>query len=482
MNGDITDLSGTSLFPTAEAQKRMEQLLDSALRDVQAHMRQGRVAPDFDAKKFAGELSRFDFSTQIDLEKLLPWIVEKMREGNVQITHPRYFGLFNPSPGFPSLMAERIVASFNPQLATTKTSPAAVALEAHMIAQIAQRAGLTADSAGHFTNGGSEANFTALLCALTDANPAFRENGARAFRVPPAIYISKDAHLAWLKIAHQAGIGRLAVRMIGTDGNGRMSAAGLRKAIETDIDNGVMPVMVVGTAGTTVAGMIDPLRECAEIADYAGVWFHVDAAWGGAAIASERARTALTGIELADSVTIDAHKWFATTMACGMFITAKPGILNETFGVSAPFMPSGVMTQDPYTNSVLWSRKFLGLRLFMNLATIGWQGYAQHIDNALMVLNLLRRNLELSGWRVANPGALGVLCVMPPKGFKPVRTIVDEIVESGRAWVSAATYEGQEVVRICITSGKTEIQDVDALVTFLNFCGQTRADYQVITN
>jgi glutamate/tyrosine decarboxylase-like PLP-dependent enzyme len=482
VNDEIADMPGTILFPTAETQKQMEQLLDTALHETQAQMRHGRVAPDFDSRKFAEELSHFDFAAPVPLDDLLHWVVDTMRDGNVQMTHPRYFGLFNPSPAIPSLLAERIVASFNPQLASAKTSPAAVAMEAHVIAQIAHRIGFTVSRAGHFTNSGSEANFTALICALTNASPTFRENGARAFRVPPAIYISKDAHLAWLKIAHQAGIGRLAVRMISTDGHGRMSGEALRTAVERDIDNGVIPVMVVATAGTTVAGMVDPLVESADIADRAGAWFHVDAAWGGAAIASSSVRSALAGIELADSVTIDAHKWLATTMACGMFITAKPTILSEAFGVTASFMPSGVHVQDPYADSILWSRRFLGLRLFMNLAASGWLGYAQHVDHTMMLVNHLRTRLEAAGWKIANPDSLGVLCVTPPAGFKPVHTIVDEIVTSGQAWVSVASFEETEVVRICITNGRTEIHDIDALARMLNFYGEVASERKMVTN
>ena len=482
MNGDNLDISKLGLFPTVEAQKLVEQFLDTLLHENQANMREGRVAPNFDLRKFIGELSCFDFSRPTELEELLPWVVAMMREGNVQITHPRYFGLFNPAPAFPSILADRIVESLNLQLASAKTSPAAVALEAHVISQVGRRIGFDGGGTGHFTNSGSEANFTALICALTDAIPAFRENGSRALRMPVAIYVSKDAHLCWLKIAHQAGIGRLSVRMIDTDGHGQMCGTELQNAVVTDTDNGVLPVMVVGTAGTTAAGMVDPLRECAAIADRANAWFHVDAAWGGAAIASERAQSVLAGIELADSVTIDAHKWFATTMACGMFITSKADILGKAFGVTASFMPPSVVTQDPYANSVMWSRRFLGLRLFLNLATVGWDGYARHVDNTLKTMRSLQEILESMGWRTANPGALGVLCVIPPQGFEPVQTIVDEIVSSGRAWVSAAIFEGRDVVRICITNGRTEAQDLDALAAFLNFSRHAAFDRKATAN
>jgi len=118
--------------------------------------------------------------------------------------------------------------------------------------------------------------------------------------------------------------------------------------------------MITATAGTTNAGMIDPLFACAEVARSSGLWFHVDAAWGGALITSDRLRHLLAGIERADSITIDAHKWFATTMGCGMFMTRHPQVLSSTFQVSNNFMPSNLPSLDPYVTSVQWSRRFLG--------------------------------------------------------------------------------------------------------------------------
>ena len=138
------------------------------------------------------------------------------------MTHPRYFGLFNPAPTFPAQCADRIAGAFNPQLATWTTSPAAVEIEAHVIRSVARRAGCPPEVRGHFTSNGSEANYTALICALTRANPEFATKGARAFEGPPVFYVSRESHLGWLKSAHQAGIGRSAVRLVATDGFGRM--------------------------------------------------------------------------------------------------------------------------------------------------------------------------------------------------------------------------------------------------------------------
>ena len=290
----------------------------------------------------------------------------------------------------------------------------------------------------------------------------------RVFAGPAQFYTSRDCHIAWLKIAHQAGVGRTALRLVDTDGHGRLDSHALKRAIAEDRAHGAVPVMVVATAGTTAAGMIDPLSACAEIARQEGLWYHVDAAWGGAALASDRLRPLLAGIERADSITIDAHKWFATTMGCALFITRRGSLLSEAFHASTSFMPSSVSDVDPYLNSVQWSRRFLGLRLFLALAAAGWEGLGAHVERSVEVMERTKELLVRSGWTVANESSLAVLDVLPPPELGDVRSLVRRVVASGRAWVAPATFEGRDVVRICATNGETTLEDVHALVAALN--------------
>ncbi len=302
MNTDIGRTTGraSALFPSLQDRERFDHLLTDALARASQRVRAGAVTPTFDSAAFAAELAGFDFQQPRCLDELLPWIIGGLERGVVHVNHPRYFGLFNPAPTFASECADRIAAAFNPQLATSTTSPVPVGIEAHVIRAVARRAGLPSEANGHFTSGGAEANYTALICALTHANPQFAEQGARSFHGAPVFYVSKDAHLAWLKIAHQAGIGRNAVRLVDTDGSGRIDPDALAAAVAADNADGNVPVMIAATAGTTVAGMVDPLAACAEVARRFGLWYHVDAAWGGALIASARGRVVLAGIEAAE--------------------------------------------------------------------------------------------------------------------------------------------------------------------------------------
>ena len=359
------------------------------------------------------ELATFDFSQPRPVEELNDWVSRRLEHGMAQ-------------------------------------APAAI--EQHLIRAMALRAGLPEDSAGHFTANSSDANYRALVCALTRADARFAEEGVRAFAAPVAMYVSSECQPAWRKITHQSGIGRSALKLIATDGAGRMDARALADAIREDRRRDTVPVLVAATAGTSGAGMIDPLEPCATIARECNIWYHVDASGGGAALCSERLRGELAGIELADSVTIDAHTWPGAIIGCSMFIAREPAMLEEAFGLGG---------------EVQWSRHSAGLRLFLSLAAAGWQGYGALVERAVEAIGWAKARLVAKGWRIANDSPLAILCVLPPAGSPPVPEIVAKVLASGRTWVAVAKLEGREVVRIGAAHGGTTIADVDELVAAL---------------
>jgi len=188
-----------ALFPSHENRMRWENYLIRELLAVGDRVKTGVVTAAFDIDGFRVELSSFDFVAQRPISEVLRWVIAQLEHGIVHITHPRYFGLFNPAPTFPAQCADRISAAFNPQLATWKTSPAAVEIEAHVIRSVAERLRLPRSASGHFTTGGAEANYTALICALTRSCLAFASEGARVFSGPPVFYISMESHFAILR-------------------------------------------------------------------------------------------------------------------------------------------------------------------------------------------------------------------------------------------------------------------------------------------
>ncbi len=460
-------MNNSALFPSPDNMAAMENKLTEKLSHLRSAPKSRSVTSAHSSEKWRSTLADFTFDETTDLESLIDWVMSSLDDGMVQMTHPGHLGLFNPAPTFPSECADRITSAYNPQICVWSHAPKAVEIEQHVIRQLAQRIGLPTGSDGHFTSGGAEANSTSVLSALTAKCPEYGEQGVSAFSGQPIIYASAESHLAWLKIAHAAGIGRQSVRLVSTDGKGCMDANALTREIEADLKAGFVPTMIAATAGTTNAGMIDPLPECAEIAKQHDLWFHVDAAWGGAVIASEEKRHILSGIEKADSVTIDAHKWFATTMGAGMFFTAKPEILAEVFRVKASYMPESDAQNDFYLNSAQWSRRFVGLRLFLSLGTAGWAGYSQHVDNTVQLIDELTVGLTEHGWTKENHSHMGVACLTPPEGPNAVKQYVSQVQESGNYWVSVAQFEGRPVLRACVTNGRTTSSGIKGLIQLL---------------
>ena len=459
----------TEIWPPHDERVAALASLGALLNTVVDALPAGAVAPPCDPAEVRAAVAAVDFDRPTDIISAARSIIGLLKGGMVHTMHPGYFGLFNGTSTFPGIVADLITAQLNPQLSVWSHAPLPVEMERRVIAEISALFGWSAaQSAGHFTSGGAEANHSALLLALTRAAPGYASAGARAFPGAPRAYASAESHLAWLKIAHAVGIGRDALRLIGTDGQGRLNPELLRAAIEADVAAGHCPVFIAATAGTTNAGMIDPIGECARIARQHGAWLHVDAAWGGAVALLPQGRTLLAGIEAADSITVDAHKWLAAPMGAGMLLCRHPEALSDTFRVVTGYMPASLESADPYTHSMQWSRRFIGLKMFLGLACIGWAGYRAMIQNALALADALRLRLESAGWRVVNSSAVAVLCFEDANEALDLAGIAARVVADGRAWISVARFEGRTVLRACITSHLTQAGQLDDLVSALH--------------
>lgn len=422
----------------------------------------GEIGPRLGDEEIRASLASMSFDEPVPIEIALDRSFDLFSAGMVRCGHPRYFGLYVPAPSFAGAVGEMIAGGLNPQLAAVSHAPAAVAAEQKVVRAFAERLGLGA-GAGHFTSGGSEANMAGVLVALTRAFPDHAQAGLAAFAAAPVFYVSRDAHGSWIKIAHQLGIGRGGVRTVATDGAGRMDPERLRQAILRDRGSGEAPFLVVATAGTTNAGMIDPLPECANAAREQGLWLHVDAAWGGGVVASDRLRRLLDGIEQADSVTIDPHKLLSMPMGCGLYLSKHAHWLGQAFACDAAYMPPPDGPSEPYSSSPQWSRRFIGLKLFLSLACVGWRGHGEAVDHQIAMAQRLRRLLEANGFDVLNESPLGVLCFLPGAGCD-ADEFARRVQARGRCWISAADFEGARVLRACVTSFRTGPADLEALV------------------
>jgi len=414
--------------------------------------------------------SRYDFARPVPLEQAAMDVAGMLRRWSTHVTHPRYFGNFNPSVAVSGIVAETMVAAFNPQLAVWSHAPAAVEIEEHALAFLMRKLGLDPGAgAAHFASGGSEANHTAVLAALTERYPEYGTRGLAALGARPRLYASAEAHESFEKIAHATGIGREAVRRVATDAGGRLSVPALAEAVAADRAAGWEPCIVVATAGSTAVGAVDPLPALADLCARERLWLHADAAWGGSCVMSPRLRPILAGIERADSVTWDAHKWLSVPMGAGMFFAARRRPVAEAFRTRTGYMPeSPEGTVDPYVASLQWSRRFIGLKVFLLLAEEGEEALARRIEHQAAMGDLLRTRLAERGWRIENDTPLPLVCFTWP-GWKGsagrALAAAANVVGRGRAWISAVLRpDGARWLRACITSFRTTPEDVAILL------------------
>lgn len=427
------------------------------------------IVPNVTAEEIRNHLaSRYDFSKNMALDEVVNDVEKMLLTWQVQVTHPRYFGLFNPSVTLASVVADTLVAMYNPQLANWRTSPAANEIERHTLAWLAAKFGLPAESMATFTSGGTEANLSAVVVALTRAFPAYGENGIRHLGAAPTIYLTEEAHNGYNKIAHMVGLGRRALRIVATDDNLKLDLVDLNRRVTEDRKNGFSPFLVVGTAGTTAAGVIDPLPEIGRFCAETGLWFHADAAWGGAAILSPLLRHHLAGIETADSITCDAHKWLSVPMGAGMFFCRHPESVAQAFRADVTYMPVKGRGRvfDPLTTSVQWSRRFTGLKLFMALAQYGESGCVEMIEHQTTMGHILRESLIASGWRIVNQTPLPLVC-FTREGLD-ISSLLASLRDRQIAWMSEAQIGDTPAVRACITSFRTSENDIHWVVGEMN--------------
>jgi glutamate/tyrosine decarboxylase-like PLP-dependent enzyme len=443
--------------------------IGSDFAQLQVDIANGPILPTVTAEEIRSYLaSRYDFSRALPLEQVIADVEKMLRTWQVQVTHPRYFGLFNPSVTLASVIADTLVAMYNPQLANWRTSPAANEMERHTLGWLAAKFGLPENAIATFTSGGTEANLSAVIVALTRAFPDYGEHGLRHLRAQPSIYLTEETHHSFSKIAHMTGLGRRALRTIPTDRCLKMNLGELKKRVAEDRINGFLPFLVVGTGGTTAAGVIDPLPEIGHFCREEGLWFHVDAAWGGSAILSPKLKRYLAGIEMADSITCDAHKWLSVSMGCGMFFCRHPDTVAEAFRADVSYMPGKPVGPafDPYTTSAQWSRRFIGLKLFLALAHHGEAGYVEMIDHQTRMGDVLREALRSSGWRIVNSTPLPLVC-FARDGVVPA-TFLAALHKHQIAWMSEARLGGIPVVRACITSFRTTERHIHWVVDEMN--------------
>jgi glutamate/tyrosine decarboxylase-like PLP-dependent enzyme len=309
------------------------------------------------------------------------------------------------------------------------------------------------------------------LTALTSAFPAFNAQGLRALPGQPVFYGSSECHHSFLKAARMCGIGSEALREAPVDQELRLDPRSLQAIIAADRAAGLLPFLVIATAGTTNAGAVDPIADIAAVAEAERLWLHLDAAWGGAAALHPKLRELLKGANRADSITFDAHKWLSVPMGAGVFLTRRPDILDRTFRTLTAYMPkeaAGLDVVDPHLHSMQWSRRFIGLKVFLTLAVAGWREYERAIEHMTAMGDLMRQLLDQRGWDIVNSTALPVVCFVDRGGADPME-VAHRVVSSGEAWISTTKLAAaRTALRACVTNFRTGPDDIQALADTLD--------------
>jgi aromatic-L-amino-acid/L-tryptophan decarboxylase len=436
-----------------------------------AHVRELPVTPQVTVDQVRDAVAaRFDLEHGRPLAEVFAAAADLLHGYSLQVTHPRYFGLFNPSVHPSSVLADALVALYNPQVGGWSHAPAGNELERLVLQRLAQSLGFAAGSvAAHFTSGGNEANHTAVLAALAARYPRWDREGLRALDARPVILLSEEAHHSFVKIARAVGLGTAALRHVPVDEHLRMRPDALADTIARTRDAGEDPCMVVATVGTTGAGAVDPVPAIADLCAREGTWLHVDAAWGGAVVLAPRLAAYMDGASRADSLTWDAHKWLSIPLGAGMLFCRHEEALGRAFGVDTGYIPpTQAGAVDLYKTSMQWSRRLIGLKLLFAFAEHGVEGMGAFVDHQARMGDLIRTRLADHGWLVVNSSPFPLVCFTHPdlpRTEEATRAVVDGVLAGGRAWISSVRLPAHGwVLRACVTSFRTDAGDVEVLM------------------
>jgi len=410
----------------------------------------------------------------------------------MQVPSPRYYGQFNPTPLPIGVWADALCSSLNQNAGAWRNGPTSAIIEARVMHWLCELLGYGPESFGTLASGGSEANLIALKCARDKVEANIKNLGVRASATDLVIYASEQCHYSIEKSADILGLGRGSVRKIPTDGRFHIQLEALREALLRDRSDGLTPCCIVGVAGATSTGVIDPLEELADVAHENDCWYHVDAAYGGALAFSEKHKEKLYGISRAHSITFDPHKWMFVPFACGATLVRDGGrVLRDAFDITPEYLSEdrggSDVEFDFFRYGQMGTRRFNSLKLWMALKFMGRQGYAQTVEHHIDLTNYFASRIdELTDYKRLGEVETAVCCfrflpesVLNQEGpdLDRLQQQLQQIIErSGEAWLTTTVLHGRRALRVNINSFLTERRHVDDLVELLERSGKKLVD------
>lgn len=447
------------------------------LAEYLGHIEGRRVFPDAEPQTvnelFADSLPQEPSSAELILneleDKLLPYCTH--------VGHPGYMGLITPSPNPVGIIADFICSAINQNVGAYSIGPSAVAMERRVVRWLTDLCGYDAKAGGNLTSGGMMANFIGLkLGRDAVTRDAAQQNGVRERW---AVYVSEERHVSIDKAVDCIGLGRNALRPLPTDANFQVRLDALEQAIAQDKRNGIRPMCIVGVFGTTNTGAIDDIWELRRIADREGMWLHVDAAYGGGMLLSHEWPMRDRGLELADSITIDPHKWFYAPLDAGAVLVKDHDRLTASFGIKPSYLTDELDQSNEryqyYVHGFEQSRRFRSLKVWMSFKRYGARQIGEWIDNnvrqAKHLYALVGNELE---FEPAACPTMSAICIrfkgteQSPSASKALHAEVAQRVEqSGRFWMSTTELKGKTWFRINPVNFRTRKEHMEELFRLL---------------
>ncbi len=388
--------------------------------------------------------------------------------------HPGFYAYFPANAHFGSVLGDLVSSGLGVVGVSWQSSPALTEVEEVTTDWVRQMLGLKEGWVGAIEDSASISTLVALLCARErSSNYAAERGGLQGEDKPLTVYGSDQSHSSVDKAALLAGYGRDNIRHVATDAAFAMDPKALRAAIAADIKAGKRPSAIVATTGTTATTAMDPIGAVADIAREFGMWLHVDAAMAGAAMVLPECRWMWDGIDGADSVVVNGHKWLGVNFDCSLFFVQRPADLTRVMSTNPSYLRTSADAE--VRNLRDWGlplgRRFRAMKLWLMLREQGVAGIQARIRRDLEMTQWLKRAIEAEPlWRIVAPVPLQTICVRhEPAGLtgealdQHTLKWAERINRSGHAYVTPAQLDGRWMVRLSLGSALTEQQDVEAL-------------------
>jgi glutamate/tyrosine decarboxylase-like PLP-dependent enzyme len=377
--------------------------------------------------------------------------------------HPGFFAFVPSSGTWPGALGDLIASALNVHAGAWLVGAGPSRLEVTVIDWFKDWLGLPASAGGTLVSGGSVANMTALACA--------RERMVGAMRDDLVVYVADQAHSSVPRAARVLGFRPEQVRVLPVDAGFRLAPRTLKAALDADVRAGRRPLLVSASGGATSTGAVDPLREIAAICSEHGAWMHVDAAYGGFAVLTERGRAALDGISLADSVTLDPHKWLYQPYECGCVLVRDGRALPAAFAMTPDYLRDARALAGEVNfadHGLQLTRTARAFKLWLSIRTLGLRAFRDAVDRALdlaaTAAEWIERSPELE---LMAPPSLGIVCFRRLADERANAELVAALEAAGFALVSSTRLRGRYAIRMCVLNHTTRAVDVERTLDFL---------------